>query len=179
MPHSGAIIAEALRGTDAGRRRLEEFERRTNQQIAIEIQRDENKLRMDASAAQGEIVGDGQAAASSAAASPPFSDLPSFAEHKTVAAAGTHHRPRGSRGSQEPAEQLHVGHDEEAQQDAHGDMFRQGEPAVYSPTSPGGSGGSLGPIMFDDDSVAGIVDEEENDLRDILMLYQVEERKAM
>ena len=71
MPHSDQCrvrITEALRGTDAGRRRLEEFERRTNQQIAIEIQRDESKVRMDAPVAKGEIVGDGQAAASSAPA---------------------------------------------------------------------------------------------------------------
>ena len=69
MPHSDQCrvrIAEGLRGTDAGRRRLEEFERRTNQQIAIEIQREENKVRMDAPVVQGEIVGDGQAVASSA-----------------------------------------------------------------------------------------------------------------
>ena len=71
MPHSDQCrvrIAEALQGTDAGRSRLEEFERRSNQQIAIEIQRDENKVRMDAPAAQGEIVGDGHTAASSASA---------------------------------------------------------------------------------------------------------------
>ena len=56
MPHSDQCrvrIAEALRGTDTGRRRLKEFERRTNQQITIDIQRDENKVRMDAPAAQG------------------------------------------------------------------------------------------------------------------------------
>ena len=63
-------IADALRGKDAGRRRLDEFERRRNQQIAIETQRDENKVRMDGPAAQGEIVGDGQAVASSAPAHP-------------------------------------------------------------------------------------------------------------
>ena len=70
MPHREQCrtrIAEALRGTEAGRMRLDEFEKRTNQQIAIEIQRDEDKLRMDAPDAQGEIVGDGQAATSSAA----------------------------------------------------------------------------------------------------------------
>ena len=58
-------------------------------------------------------------------------------------------------------------------------MSPEGEPAVYSPTSPGGSGGSPGPSIFVDDSMAAIVDDEESDLRDILMLYQVEERKAM
>ena len=48
----------------------------------------------------------------------------------------------------------------------------------YSPTSTGGSG-SPGPIMFGDDSMAGIVMlYQESDLRDIVMLYQVEERKA-
>ena len=59
-----------MRGIEVGRKRLDAFEARTNQQIAIEIQRDENKLRMDAPDAQGEIVGDGQAAVSSAAAPP-------------------------------------------------------------------------------------------------------------
>ena len=52
-----------------------------------------------------------------------------------------------------------------------------GEPVSYSPTSPGGSG-SPGPSILDDDFMAGIVDDEESDLRDIVMLYQVEERKA-
>ena len=47
----------------------------------------------------------------------------------------------------------------------------------YSPTSPGGSG-SPGPSILDDDSMASIVDDEESDIRDIVMLYQVEERKA-
>ena len=180
MPHSDQCRVrnvEAVRGTDASRRRLEEFERRTNQQIASGIQRYENKVRMHAPAVQGEIVDDGQAAASSAPSPPPFSDLPSHAEPKTITPAGDHHRPRGSRGSQEPAEQL--GHDEEAQQDAHGAMSPDGEPAVYSPMSPGGSEGSPGPSIFDDFSMAGIVDDDASDLRDILMLYQVEDRKAM
>ena len=126
MPHSDQFrvrIAEALRGTDAGRRRLEEFERRTNQKVANEIQRDENMVRMDAPAALGEMVGDGQAAASSAPAPSPFSDLPSHAEPRTVTAAGSHHRPRGSRSSQE---QEHLGHDEEAQQDTQGAMPPEG-----------------------------------------------------
>ena len=73
MPYSDQCrtrIAEALRGTEVGQKRLDSFEKRTNQQIAIEIQCDENQLRMDAPDAQGEIVGDGQAAASSAAAPP-------------------------------------------------------------------------------------------------------------
>ena len=42
MPHSDPCrtrIAEALRGTEAGRRRLDESEKRTNQQIATENQR--------------------------------------------------------------------------------------------------------------------------------------------
>ena len=47
----------------------------------------------------------------------------------------------------------------------------------YSLGSPGGSG-SPGPSILDDDSVAGIVDDEESDVRDFVMLYQVEERKA-
>ena len=163
----------SLRVTDAGRRRLEEFEKRTNQQTAIEIQRDENHLSMDAPTAQREIVGDGQAAASSAAAPPPFSDLPSHAEPKTVSAAGNHHRPRGSRGSPEPAEQL--GQEEEVRHDVHGAMSPEGEPAVYSQTSPGRSEGSPGASIFDDESMADVVDDEESDLRDIFMFYQVED----
>ena len=47
----------------------------------------------------------------------------------------------------------------------------------YSPTLPGGSG-SPGPSILDEDSVAVIVDDAERDLRDIVMLYQVEERLA-
>ena len=54
---------------------------------------------------------------------------------------------------------------------------RRSDPVSYSPTSPGGSG-SPGPSILDDDAMAGIVDHEESDLRDIVMLYQVEERKA-
>ena len=46
---------------------------------------------------------------------------------------------------------------------------------IYSPSSPGNS---LGPSVFDDDLMAGIVDDSESDLRDIVMLYQVEERRA-
>ena len=58
-------------------------------------------------------------------------------------------------------------------------MSPEGEAAVYGPTSPGGSGASLGASIFDVDSMAGTVDDEESDLRDILMLHKVEERKAM
>ena len=53
----------------------------------------------------------------------------------------------------------------------------EGEPVSYSPTSPGGSG-SPGPSILDDDFMAGIVDDGESDLRDVVMLHQVEERKA-
>ena len=35
-----------------------------------------------------------------------------------------------------------------------------------------------GPSILDEDSMAGIVVDEESDLRDIVMLYQVEKRKA-
>ena len=42
---------------------------------------------------------------------------------------------------------------------------------IYSPTSPGNS---PGPSVFDDDHMVGIVDEPQSDLRDIVMLYQVE-----
>ena len=98
-------IAAALRRTEVGRRRLDEFEKRTNQQIAIEIQRDQNKLRMDAPDAQGKIVSDGKAAASSAAARPQFSDLQSHAEPSTVTAAGNHHRqPRHDEPAEEPSD---------------------------------------------------------------------------
>ena len=50
---------------------------------------------------------------------------------------------------------------------------------AYSPTSPGGSPGHS---VHADDSMAGAVEnheEAEGDLRDIVMLYQVEERKAV
>ena len=50
---------------------------------------------------------------------------------------------------------------------------------VYSQTSLGGSPDHS--TNFDDDSIASAVDndeEVENDLRDIVILYQVEERKA-
>ncbi len=93
-PHSEACrarIAEALRGTEAGRKRLAAFETRTNQQLATEVQRSV-ELQMDAPVAQGEIVHDGQAAASSAEAPPQFPDLPSHAEPSTVTAAGNHPR---------------------------------------------------------------------------------------
>ena len=53
----------------------------------------------------------------------------------------------------------------------------EGEPVSYSQTSPGGSG-LPGPSIRDDDYMADIVDDEESNLRDIIMLYQVEERKA-
>ena len=108
MPHSDQCrrrIAEVLRGTEVRRKRLDACETRTNQQIAIEIQRDENKLRMDAPDAQGEIVGDGQAVASSAVAPPQFSDLPSHAEPSTVTAAGNHHRQlRHDEPAEEPSD---------------------------------------------------------------------------
>ena len=49
------------------------------------------------------------------------------------------------------------------------------EPVIYSPTSPGGSPSSS---QFNDDIMAGIVDDLDSDLRDILMSYDVEERRA-
>ena len=144
MPHSDQCrqrIAEALRGTEVGQKRLAAFETRTNQQIAIEIQRDENKLRMDAPDAQGETVGDGQAAASSAAAPPQFSDLPSHAEPSTVTAAGNHHRqPRHDEPAEEPSD------------DTPRAMTPEGE--IYSPESPGGS---PGPSLFDDDTMSALL----------------------
>ena len=97
---------------------------------------------------------------------PPFSDLPRRSEPMTVTAAGDYLHDRSAR---EPiAEQLD--HDVAA-------ITPEGEPVRYSPTSPGGSG-SPGPIILDDGSMAGIVDDEESDLRDIVVLYQVEERMA-
>ena len=54
-------------------------------------------------------------------------------------------------------------------------MSPEGEPAAYSPTSPGGSASSS---QLNDDLMSGIVDDPDNDLRDILMLYDVEERRA-
>ena len=54
-------------------------------------------------------------------------------------------------------------------------MSPEGEPVIYFPTSPGGSPSSS---MLDDDITAGIVDDPDSDLRDIVMLYEVEERRA-
>ena len=61
MPHSDqcrTTIAEALQGTEVGRKRLAAFEARTNQQIAIEIQtnqRSATELKMDAPDARGRL----------------------------------------------------------------------------------------------------------------------------
>ncbi len=54
-------------------------------------------------------------------------------------------------------------------------MSPAGEQAIYSPTSPGGSPGSS---QLNDDLMTSIVDDPDSDLRDILMLYDVEERRA-
>ena len=54
-------------------------------------------------------------------------------------------------------------------------MFPEGEPMIYSPTSAGGSPGSG---ILDGDLMAGIVDDSDSDLRVIVMLYEVEERRA-
>ena len=89
-------IKEALAGTEEGRRRLEAYERRTDRNIAEELRKsDEAGAQMGAPAAQGEIgtENDGRAAASSAAAPPPFSDLPARVEPNSVTAAGRHLRP--------------------------------------------------------------------------------------
>ena len=122
MPHSDQCrtrIAQTLQSTDKSKKRLPAFETRTNQQIAIEIQRSATDLKMDAPDAQGEIVPDGQAAASSAEPPPQFGDLPAHAEPSTVTAAGNHHRlPRV----------------EETFSGAPGAMTPEGE--IYSPTSP-------------------------------------------
>ena len=53
-----------MRGTDAGRRGLDQFEKRTNQKIAREIPHQDN-TKVDAPVAQGKIAGDGHAAACS------------------------------------------------------------------------------------------------------------------
>ena len=109
---------------------------------------------------------DGRAEASSSVVPPPFSFSPRRSEPTTVTAAGDYLHDRSVR---EPVpEQLD--HDV-------GSVPPEGEPVSYSPTSPGGSG-LPGPSILDDDSMAGIVVDEESDLRDIVMLYQVEERKA-
>ena len=54
-------------------------------------------------------------------------------------------------------------------------MAPEGGRVIYSPTSPGGSPSSS---MLDDDMMAGIVDDPDSDLREIVMLYEVEERRA-
>ena len=169
IPHSDLCrqrIAGELRGTEVGRRRLEEHDRRTNQQIAQQIEQQQEGPQLDAPVAQGEIVRDGRAEASSSVAPPPFSDLPRRSEPTTVIAAGDHLHDRSAR---EPVpEQLD--HDVAS-------IPPEGEPVSYSPTSPGGSG-SPGPSILDDHSMADIFDDEESDHRDIVMLYKVEECKA-
>ena len=67
IPHSDLCrqrIAAELRGSEVGRRRLAEHDRRTNQQIAGQIQQQHEVPQMDAPVAQGEIVRDGRAEAS-------------------------------------------------------------------------------------------------------------------
>ena len=68
---------------------------------------------------------------------------------------------------------------ENSENNVQGALPPPGEPVVYSPTSPGGSPDHS--TNLDNDSMAGAVenDEEvEDDLRDLVMLYQGEERKA-
>ena len=74
IPHSDICrqrIAAELRGSEAGRRRLDEHKRRTSHQIAEQIHQQEIP-QMDAPVAQGEIMRDGRAEASQAEASPIF-----------------------------------------------------------------------------------------------------------
>ena len=76
--------------------------------------------------------------------------------------------------NEEVEEMLRLG--ENIENTVQGAVPPQGEQMAYSPTS---SEGSLGHSLHDDDSMAGAVenDEEiEDDLQDIVMLYQVEER---
>ena len=81
-----------------------------------------------------------------------------------MTAAGSHLRDRSA-----PVAERHH------QEESHGAMSPEGEPVIYSPTSPGGSPSSS---QFNDDIMAGIVDDPYSNLRDILMLYDVEERAA-
>ena len=73
IPHSDLCrqrIAAELRGSEAGRRRLDEHERRTNHQLAEQIQQQQEIPQMDALVAQGLIMRDGRAEASQSAAPP-------------------------------------------------------------------------------------------------------------
>ena len=62
IPHSDLCrqrIAGEFRGTEAGRRRLDEHYRCTNQEIAQQIEQQEVGPQLDDPVAQGEIVRDG------------------------------------------------------------------------------------------------------------------------
>ena len=64
IPHSDLCrrrIAAELRGSEAGRRRLDEHDRRTNHQIAKQIQQQQEIPQLDAPVAQAEIMRDGRA----------------------------------------------------------------------------------------------------------------------
>ena len=74
MPHSRECrnrIRGELKGTVDGRRRLEEWMRRTGQQMAEDIQADVDR-QAEAQTGQGEIGGDGQLGASSGDPAPLF-----------------------------------------------------------------------------------------------------------
>ena len=100
IPHSylcrQRIVGE-IRGTEAGRRRLDEHDRRTNQQIAQQIEQQQEGPQFDAPVAQGGIVRDGRAEASSSVVLFPFFDLPRRSEPMMATAESDHLYDRSAR----------------------------------------------------------------------------------
>ena len=130
IPHSDLCrqrIAGYFLGTEVGRRRLEEHGRRTSQQIAQQIEQQQEAPQLDVLVAQGEIVRDGRAEASSSVVPSPFSDLSRRSEPMAVTAADDHLHDRSAQDS--VPEQLD--HDVVS-------ISPEVEPVSYSPTSPGG-----------------------------------------
>ena len=109
---------------------------------------------------------DGPSDVSNSVVPPSFSDLPQRFELATATAAGSHLRDRSV------PDPVAVHHDQEK---ARSSMSPEGQPVIYSPTSPGGSPSSS---MLDDDLMAGLFDDPDSDLIDIVMLYEVGERRA-
>ena len=168
IPHSDFCrqrIAAELRGSEAGRRRLAEHDRSTKQQIAEQIQQQHEIPQMDAPVALGEIVRDGRAEASSSVVPSPCSDLPKRSEPATVTAAGSHLRDRSVPEPEPVAE-----HYDQEEARRHVPRGEAGDIFSHVP-------GRLTQLL-DDDIMAGIVDDPDSDLRDMVMLYEVEERRA-
>ena len=158
-----------LAKTPEGLRRLAEHEQRTNTLIEGALRRSDESRPLDAPVAQGEHVDDdGQAGTSSGLIPPSFIDLAPRMEPTTVAAAGKHQRPAASAAAPQ-AEQLAPVDEkferllEDGLDDADDDH------RLDAPASPSDRD-------RDEDMATGIVGDDECELRDIVMLHQVEER---